>query len=216
MLQLDSAFSERAYGCGSFSEFVEKLKKADYVNVSGTGGRYVIERKSTSKPVEAPKPEEGLPPLRDILENHRLEMEDGVLAEDLEGWMRTEVTEFDPKRYGFQEFAEFLNFAQDKTVVRIEADEDKGLIVFLGAEFYPPAPPDEPDKPVTHEYDEVQPIVAGQPSMVAPTPPVAEPKPMKKPRAPRKRAPKGNEFGVMQSPTDKPPRKRTPRKKPPQ
>jgi uncharacterized protein (TIGR00288 family) len=216
MLQLDSAFSERAYGCGSFSEFVEKLKKADYVNVSGTGGRYVIERKSTSKPVEAPKPEEGLPALRDVLENHRLEMEDGVLAEDLEGWMRTEVAAFDPKRYGFQEFAEFLNFAQDKTVVRIEADEDKGLVAFLGAEFYPPAAPDEPEKPAEHEYDEVQPIVAGQPSMVAPTPPVEEPKPMKKPRMPRKRAAKGNEFGVMQSPTDKPPRKRTPRKKPPQ
>src|SRR5919198_1133577 len=37
MLQLDSAFSERAYGAGSFSDFVEKLKKADFVNVSGSG-----------------------------------------------------------------------------------------------------------------------------------------------------------------------------------
>jgi uncharacterized protein (TIGR00288 family) len=216
MLQLDPAFSERAYGSGSFSEFVEKLKKADYVNVSGTGGRYVIERKSSSKPVEAPKPEEALPALRDVLENHRIEMEDGVLAEDLEGWMRSEVADFDPKKYGYQEFAEFLNFAQDKTVVRIEADEEKGLTVFLGAEFYPPAAPPETEKPVAHEYDEVQPIVAGQPSMVAPTPPVEEPKPMKKPRTPRKRSAKGGEFGVMQSPSDKPPRKRTPRKKPPQ
>ncbi|HET8549130.1 MAG TPA: OST-HTH/LOTUS domain-containing protein, partial [Bryobacteraceae bacterium] len=216
MLQLDPAFSERAYGCGSFSEFVEKLKKADYVNVSGAGGRYVIERKTSAKPVELPKPEEALPALRDVLENHRLEIEDGVLAEDLEGWMRAEVADFDPKKYGYQEFAEFLNFAQDKTVVRIEADEEKGLVVFLGAEFYPPAPLDEPEKQVTHEYDEVQPIVAGQPSMVAPTPPLEEPKPMKKPRAPRKRAAKPGEFGVMQSPSDKPPRKRTPRKKLPQ
>src|SRR6185295_11562397 len=47
MLQLDSAFSERAYGAGSFSDFVEKLKKGDYVNVSGTGGRYTIERKGS-------------------------------------------------------------------------------------------------------------------------------------------------------------------------
>ena len=216
MLQLDPAFSERAYGCGSFSEFVEKLKKVDYVNVSGTGGRYVIERKSSAKPVEAPKPEEALPALRDVLENHRLEMEDGVLADDLERWMREEVPNFDHKKYGYQEFAEFLNFAQDKTVVRIEADEDKGLVVFLGAEFYPPAAEQESEKPAVNEYDEVQPIVAGQPSMVAPTPPVEEPKPMKKPRAPRKRSAKPGEFGVMQSPTDKPPRKRTPRKKPPQ
>src|SRR5580704_14853680 len=31
MLQLDSAFTEKAYGAGSFSDFVEKLKKADFV-----------------------------------------------------------------------------------------------------------------------------------------------------------------------------------------
>src|SRR5580692_7250659 len=48
MLQLDSAFTEKAYGANSFSDFVEKLKKADYVNVSGQGGRYIIERKGAS------------------------------------------------------------------------------------------------------------------------------------------------------------------------
>ena len=59
MLQLDPAFSEKAYGCGSFSEFVEKLKRADFVNVTGTGGRHIIERKGTSAPeMSAPKPEE--------------------------------------------------------------------------------------------------------------------------------------------------------------
>src|SRR5271165_5460933 len=34
MLQLDSAFTEKAYGANSFSDFVEKLKKADFINVS--------------------------------------------------------------------------------------------------------------------------------------------------------------------------------------
>src|SRR5438105_602231 len=47
MIQLDSTFSERAFGAHSFSEFVEKLKKADYVNVTGSGGRYMIERKAS-------------------------------------------------------------------------------------------------------------------------------------------------------------------------
>src|SRR5262249_52870378 len=45
MLQLDSAFNERAYGATSFSDFIEKLKKSELVNVSGSGGRYMIERK---------------------------------------------------------------------------------------------------------------------------------------------------------------------------
>src|SRR5271156_2900534 len=96
MLQLDSAFTEKAYGANSFSDFVEKLKKAKYVNVSGQGGRYIIERKTSSQPDRpTPKPEEALPLLRDVLETHRLEMESGAAAEDLAGWVQTEVPNFD-------------------------------------------------------------------------------------------------------------------------
>src|ERR1700728_922585 len=145
MLQLDSAFTEKAYGANSFSDFVEKLKKADYVNVSGQGGRYIIERKGASQPERpTPKPEEALPPLRDVLETHRLEMENGVLLDDLAGWVQTEVPNFSAAAYGFQEFSEFLNYAQDKLVVRVEPDEEKGPIVHMGAEFYPPAEPERP------------------------------------------------------------------------
>ncbi|MDZ4800576.1 MAG: NYN domain-containing protein, partial [Bryobacteraceae bacterium] len=174
MLQLDSAFGERAYGCSSFSEFVERLKKSDFINVSGTGGRYIIERKS-SPAIEMPKPEEAIPLLRDVCELHRLEIEDGASADELLEWMKAENPEFDPARYGFQQFAEFLNFAQDKTVVRVEPDAERGLTVFLGAEFYPPAAPTRQEEPVMSEYDEKQPIVPGQPSIFEPTPPPAPP-----------------------------------------
>src|SRR5436853_1471402 len=50
MLQLDSSITEKGYGANSFSDFVEKLKKADFVNVSGQGGRYIIERKTSAQP----------------------------------------------------------------------------------------------------------------------------------------------------------------------
>jgi len=184
MLQLDSAFTEKAYGANSFSDFVEKLKKADYVNVSGQGGRYIIERKGASQPERpTPKPEEALPPLRDVLETHRLEMENGVLIDDLAGWVQTEVPNFSAAAFGYQEFSEFLNYAQDKLVVRMEPDEEKGLIVYLGAEFYPPAEPEKPAE-VHHEEeeDEKQPIVEGQPSLLEPNPPPAKPKPVRRPR----------------------------------
>ncbi len=184
MLQLDSAFTEKAYGANSFSDFVEKLKKADFVNVSGQGGRYIIERKGAATPERpTPKPEEALPPLRDVLETHRLEMENGVLADDLAAWVQTEVPNFSSAAFGFQEFSEFLNYAQDKLVVRVEPDEEKGLIVYMGAEFYPPA---EPEKPVEvhheEEEDEKQPIVEGQPSLLEPNPPPPKPKPVRRPR----------------------------------
>jgi uncharacterized protein (TIGR00288 family) len=185
MLQLDSAFTEKAYGANSFSDFVEKLKKADFVNVSGQGGRYIIERKGASQPERpTPKPEEALPPLRDVLETHRLEMENGVLADDLAGWVQTEVPNFSAAAFGFQEFGEFLNYAQDKLVVRVEPDEEKGLIVYMGAEFYPPAEPEKPAE-VRHEEeeeDEKQPIGEGQPSLLEPNPPPVKPKPVRRPR----------------------------------
>jgi uncharacterized protein (TIGR00288 family) len=194
MLQLDPAFNERAYGASSFSDFVEKLKRGEMVNVSGTGGRYIIERKSSTQP-ERPnlKPEDLLPPLRDVLENHRLEIENGCPVEDLAAWFKTEQPRFDTSSYGFQEYIEFLNYAQDKTVVRLEPHEDSGMLVYLGAEFYPPAEPPQPEveaAPEVEEY-EPQPYVEGQPTIFEPNPPPAKPK-----RAPaRKRAPKSPGTG---------------------
>ncbi len=143
MLQLDSSFSERAYGAGSFTDFIERLRKSDLVQVTGGEGRYMIQRKRTGAPEKTVRPEEALPALRDVLENHRLEMEEGVSTDDLLGWVHEESPEFDWKQYGFQEFSEFLNYAQDKTVVRIEPDEEtQSLLIFLGAEFHPPAIPE--------------------------------------------------------------------------
>ena len=185
MLQLDSAFTEKAYGAGSFSDFVEKLKKADFVNVSGQGGRYIIERKTSSQPERpTPKPEEMLPTLRDVLETHRLEMENGATADELAGWVQAEVPNFDVAAHGFQQFSEFLNYAQDKLVVRVEPDEEKGLMVYLGAEFYPPAVPEQPTEPTTaeEEEEEKQPIVEGQPSLIEPNPPPPKPKPVRRSR----------------------------------
>lgn len=197
MLQLDPSFSERAYGAYSFSDFVEKLKKADFVNVSGSGGRYIIERKGTSQQ-PLPQPEEALPILRDVLETHRIEMEEGVVSDQLAGWVQDEQPNFDYKRYGFQGFNEFLNYAQDKLVVRTSPDEDRGLMVTLGAEFYPPAsPPADATPPRTvhaphaeeeyiEEDDGPQPFVEGQPTIFEPNPP--PPKPPAK-RAPARKRP---------------------------
>jgi hypothetical protein len=87
--------------------------------------------------------------------------------------------------FGFQEFSEFLNYAQDKLVVRVVPDEEKGLMVYLGAEFYPPAVPEAPVEQHTQEEeeeDEKQPIVEGQPSLLEPNPPPVKPKPIRRSR----------------------------------
>jgi uncharacterized protein (TIGR00288 family) len=197
MLQLDSTFNEKVYGASSFTDFVEKLQKADFVEVSGGEGRYMIRMKGGATTAEKPgaKPEEAIPLLRDVLETHRLEADSGSTPEELIEWVRQEQPAFDFTQYGFQEFSELLNFAQDKGLVRIQADEEKGLFVYLGSEFHPPAPPPAPE-PVAEveeeEVDEPQPLVPGQPTATGEIPiPEPAPKPARRPRAPRKTAPAG-------------------------
>ena len=180
MLQLDSSFSEKAYGAGSFTDFVDKLRRAEYVAVTGGEGRYMISRKSGSSE-KTVKPEGALPVLRDVLENHRIEMEDGCLADDLLAFVKEDQPEFDWKTFGFQEFGELLNFAQDKGVVKIQADE-KGIQVFLGTEFHPPAIPDAPPPRESEPEEERQPVVRGQPT-------AREPRVKRAPRQTAGRAP---------------------------
>lgn len=188
MLQLDSTFNEKAYGATSFTDFVEKLQKAEFVEVSGGEGRYMIRMKGAAPEKQGAKPEQAIPILRDVLETHRLEVDNGALADELAEWVRQERPSFDPTEYGFQEFSELLNYAQDKSLVRIVADEEKGLIVYLGAEFHPPAPPPEAEPVVAveeyEEIDEPQPLVPGQPTATGEIPlPEPPPKPMRRPRA---------------------------------
>jgi uncharacterized protein (TIGR00288 family) len=166
MLQLDSTFSEKAYGSNSFTDFVEKLQKANYVHVTGGEGRYMIKRMGIGAEKSSVRPEAALPVLRDVLETHRMEMDEGVPADALAEWVKQEHADYDWKQYGFQEFAELLNYAQDKLVVRVNPEAEKGLMVRLGPEFHPPAPPEPPPVPVeeVEEPDEPQPIVEGQPT----------------------------------------------------
>jgi uncharacterized protein (TIGR00288 family) len=190
MLQLDSTFNEKAYGASSFTDFVERLQKAEYVEVTGGEGRYMIRLKGGGAP-EKPgaKPEEAIPLLRDVLEDHRMEIDDGATADEVLEWVKEARGEFDPTTYGFQVFAELLNFAQDKGLVRNQTDEERGLIVYLGAEFHPPAPPPEPEPVTPEDYEEVdepQPLVPGQPTATGEIPiPEPPPKPQRRPRAPR-------------------------------
>jgi uncharacterized protein (TIGR00288 family) len=88
MLQLDSAFSEKAYGSSSFTDFVEKLQKANYVHVTGGEGRYMIKRIGAVGPEKSTvRPEAALPVLRDVLETHRMEVDEGTTADVLVDWV---------------------------------------------------------------------------------------------------------------------------------
>ncbi|HKE22791.1 MAG TPA: NYN domain-containing protein [Bryobacteraceae bacterium] len=204
MLQLDSTFNEKAYGANSFTDFVEKLQKAEFVEVSGGEGRYMIRMRGAAPEKPGAKPEEAIPLLRDVLEIHRMDIDNGSTVDELAEWVKDQQPEFDPGKFGFQEFTELLNYAQDKGLVRIQADEERGLIAHLGSEFHPPAPPPEPvEEMQIEEEDEPQPIVPGQPTATGEIPePVPPPKPQRRPRAPRK---SGGEGAKKRAPRRKKP-----------
>jgi len=214
MLQLDSTFNEKAYGASSFTDFVEKLQKADYVEVTGGEGRYMIRMKGGGAAPEKPgaKPEEAIPLLRDVLETHRLDIDSGAAADELAEWVHQDQPNFDWRQYGFQEFSELLNYAQDKGLVRIQPDEEKGLTVFLGAEFHPPAAPPVPEptvEEIEEEEDEPQPLVPGQPTATGEIPlPELPPKPQRRPRAPRKQS--SSDGGQRKRAPSSRPRKKQP------
>ena len=215
MLQLDSTFNEKAYGAGSFTDFVEKLQKADYVEVTGGEGRYMIRMKGGGAAPEKPgaKPEEAIPLLRDVLETHRLEVDNGASWTSWPNGSTRSIPTSTGAHYGFQEFGELLNYAQDKGLVRIQADEEKGLMVYLGAEFHPPAPPPQPEPvaEVEEEIDEPQPLVPGQPTATGEIPiPEAPPKPVRRPRVPRKAAGAGGSGGGVAKKRTVRPRKKQP------
>jgi hypothetical protein len=103
MLQLDSTFNEKAYGASSFTDFVERLQKSEYVEVTGGEGRYMIRMKGGAA-AEKPgsKPEEAIPLLRDVLETHRIDIDDGALSDELAEWVKLERPEFDIRQYGIE------------------------------------------------------------------------------------------------------------------
>ncbi len=53
LLQLDSSFSEKAYGANSFRDFVEKLAKAGHVALKGADRSFYVELRETGEPAAA-------------------------------------------------------------------------------------------------------------------------------------------------------------------
>ena len=168
MLQLDSSFSERAYRRGVVHRFHRKTSQER----SDPGHRrrrplhdFAQARRGFGEDGAAGRGPAVPPPM--CWKIIGTELEEGVTAADLQQWVAEESPAFDWKAYGFQEFSEFLNFSQDKTVVRIVPDETQGLLVYLGAEFHPPAVPEPEPLPLPDETEEdegPQPVVPGQPT----------------------------------------------------
>jgi uncharacterized protein (TIGR00288 family) len=146
MLQLDSSFTERDYGASSFRQFVEMLKKEKLLNLKRVDSQLIVEPPQAEEvPAAAQQPilqqEDALPvlfrALKVIDEN---DLWGQLSFSAVRDYVQRLEPDFDEKRYGFAQFAELLNYAQDFGLVRLEPDADSVWRVFPGVQFTPSRP----------------------------------------------------------------------------
>ncbi|MEE8176842.1 MAG: NYN domain-containing protein [Acidobacteriota bacterium] len=141
MLQLDSSFTERDYGTSSFRHFVEMLNKERIVEAKRVGGQYLVELPQHEPAAEEAsqallKREDALPTLHKALKMINESDLWGKLGfGDVRHYVARLEPDFEESRYGFGQFAELLNYAQDVGMIRLEPDAQSVLRVFPGAQF---------------------------------------------------------------------------------
>ncbi len=161
LLQLDSTFSERSYGAGSFRDFVEKLAKAGILSLHhGKGGWLVVaadasgafpEEEAQARPAPAPTapaapaaPVAPAAPAQVTLVGSRADgiREFGTVlgTAEIRRWpmyLRSlkqifRQAGFDERAYGFANLTELLRSAQKEGLVRVERDRQGVVRVFQG------------------------------------------------------------------------------------
>ena len=139
MLQLDPAFSERDYGESSFSAFVEKLVDDGMLSLRTVDGHYVVDRRGEPKELDddsgVVSGEDALPFLQEVLQSNADLLGMGIPSREIRALATAADPEFKETDYGFQEFAELLNFAADKGLIRVESDPNRGLRFYPGPDL---------------------------------------------------------------------------------
>ncbi len=138
MLQLDPAFTERDYGTNSFSDLVQKLSDAGHLKLYRRENNLLVERLPAAE--EAPPPpaltrEDAIPMLHALLADNVTILRVGLPARELAALFRAAYPEFQLQDYGFTEFEELLNLAQDKGLLRNDAEGERGMRVYPGPEL---------------------------------------------------------------------------------
>jgi len=164
LLQLDSTFSERSYGAGSFRDFVEKLAKVGVLSVyQGKGGWLVGSPDAAPAPAsEGPADEaengqngrsvvavaapatigtqaDGVQAFRELLSRAEIRRWPMYLR-NVKQVFRQASPVFDERAYGFANIVELLRAAQKEGFLRLDRDRQGVVRVFQAVP--PPVPTD--------------------------------------------------------------------------
>jgi uncharacterized protein (TIGR00288 family) len=171
LLQLDSTFSEREYGAGSFRDFMEKVAQTGAVTLKNAGRSMMVESREDGD-VEDAAPAEAAPAARrgpiigepadedeEVMPASPMTMQDGIrtvqqafaqaappprwpmYVRQAKQFLKTRVEGFDEHKYGFASVVDLLRAAAKEGVLKLERDRHGAFRVFAGVKLTTPAMP---------------------------------------------------------------------------
>ncbi len=172
LLQLDSTFSERSYGAGSFRDFVDKLAAAGVLRLHQVKGGWTVAppdgEPQTAVPAQEPNGESPEAPVTAVAPVVAVGSQaDGVAlfktilgGSTIRRWpmylrnvkqiFRQATPAFDERAYGFGSLVDLLRAAQREGLVRLDRDRQGVFRVFKGATT-PAVAASEPQAPAIVE-----------------------------------------------------------------
>jgi uncharacterized LabA/DUF88 family protein len=168
LLQLDSTFSERDYGVGSFRDFIQKLADAGHVHLKQVDRSLLVELKETERessrevrepsgpspeqaeettaaeqPAAALQNSEAINVLEGLLRNSRVKPHWPMYLRTFKQFLRSLQPPFDERPYGFSSTYELARQAQRDGLLRVERNR-QGILRIYPGERFPRAVPEQP------------------------------------------------------------------------
>jgi uncharacterized LabA/DUF88 family protein len=181
LLQLDSTFSERTYGAGSFRDFAQKLAAAGHVTVRESGRNVLVELNDAAPPIEqrvtrppaadghereAPPPPsapgaavteprlaDGIREVRRLFQSAQNPPRWPMYIRQAKQFLRNVDQSFDERKFGFASLVDLMRACQREGLFRIERDRQGVMRLFPGNVMQPVA------EPLTVEPEEDVPTV---------------------------------------------------------
>jgi uncharacterized protein (TIGR00288 family) len=165
LLQLDSTFSEKDYGTGSFREFMEKMAGAGYLNLRQVDRSVLVEIRDSEAQAQpsAPAPEVAAEPapapepapaarvdsreLLSLFRNARAKARWPMYLRSMRQYLRAVEPGFEERALGFSTIHDLVRQGQREGIFRVERNRHGILRIFPGDRF-----PAEGQQPLPEEF----------------------------------------------------------------
>jgi uncharacterized LabA/DUF88 family protein len=157
LLQLDSTFSERTYGAGSFRDFAQKLAAAGHVVLRESGRNVLVElseggpaEEAPPRPAEtpaepaaraqhqpapdtsAPRAADGIREVRRLFQSAQNPPRWPMYIRQAKQFLRNVDSAFDERKFGFASLVDLMRACQREGMFRIERDRQGVMRIFPG------------------------------------------------------------------------------------